>query len=252
MVAATVAAVEGVDMVNPDVGVVCVEGDAVVHTLHDGEIAHLETLDVSHEKAKAVDRSVVANALDGDVKFRIGLPALHLDPLGRRAKGVDVGGADFTNDAQRERRGDVAFLISREDGLQASERAAGEASTDGAGRSGCDIDHFSPRFKPAVVGIGAHPLWAVLMGKAFAIVWGHVEHISLCGGQRDLRVSRVNRHDTQAIVACWQPDGIDASKGCIVAHQLVVKSRVGSLGIGRAYVGMICLSPRIRQELGKG
>ena len=58
--------VEEVDVVQPDVGVACVERDTVVHAEHDGEVAHLQTFTVAHKNAESADGGILADTLDGD------------------------------------------------------------------------------------------------------------------------------------------------------------------------------------------
>ena len=78
MVAAAVLAIELVSMVNPDVRVVCIKRDAIVHATHDGKITELNTLRVAYEEAEALDGRIVTNSLKGHVHLRVGLTALDL------------------------------------------------------------------------------------------------------------------------------------------------------------------------------
>ena len=119
MVAAAVRTVEKVRMVQPDVGVVGVERDAVVHAAHDADVTHLDAPGIAYEEAEAFDGSIVANALDGDVEFAVGLFAFDLESLARTTDLVEVVLGDKANETEGDRGGVVALLVGVDDGLYA-------------------------------------------------------------------------------------------------------------------------------------
>ena len=83
MVAASVRTIEEVHVVYPDLGVLGVERDAVVHAAHDGKIAELHTRSVAAEESKAVYCGIVAHALECEVHLAVFSLALDLKTLFR-------------------------------------------------------------------------------------------------------------------------------------------------------------------------
>ena len=74
-------AIEEVHVVNPDIAVVGIQRQAVVHAEHDGEVTELHVTAVTAQDAKAPDGSIVAHALQGDGNVGKGTLALHLQSL---------------------------------------------------------------------------------------------------------------------------------------------------------------------------
>ena len=73
--------VEHVKVVHPDVLIVGIDADGIVHTEHVGEVAQLNAGGIADEEAEACGDSIVANALDGDVEGRVGTLSFYLNAL---------------------------------------------------------------------------------------------------------------------------------------------------------------------------
>ena len=67
VVARTMLAVEQVKVMNPDVGIVGVQRQSIVHAANAGKVAELHALTVADEESEAKECSIVANALEGHV-----------------------------------------------------------------------------------------------------------------------------------------------------------------------------------------
>ena len=150
VVTATMLTVEHIHVVNPDVRVVGVERDTVVHAAHNAEITEFNALGVAYQKAKATDGGIVTNTLEGDVQLRVCSLALYLNALFFTADFVEVVFFDKPDEAESNRRGVIALLVALDNSLQTSTlRRATLTIGDNRGLDGLrrivgDIEHLSP------------------------------------------------------------------------------------------------------------
>ena len=133
MVAAADLAVEHVDVVNPNIGVIRIERYSVVHGTHDAQIAELNALRISHQEAKTVDGGILTDAFDGDIQFTVGPLSFDLDAFGTASESIGLPVFHQSQHSHSQRRGDISLLIGVQDGLKTGECAAAQPGTDGLG-----------------------------------------------------------------------------------------------------------------------
>ena len=222
MVAGAVLAIEHVDVVQPHIAVVGIKGYAVIHAAHDREVTELHALGVAHQEAETVDGGIVAYALEGDVQLAVRVLPLHLYALFAASKAIHVGSLDSADEANGERRGDVALLIGIDNGLQSRELARREACLDGLGIGRGDVDDDGIRLQGSVVVIGSHAFVIVEMGKARAVV-GPDHHLTGKGSATSGRnIAHKDGLYLHGIASRPEPHDIGPQIGAVVAYQLRV------------------------------
>ena len=104
-------AIEHVEMVYPNVAVVGVEGDTVVHGAEDGEVAEFHTLAVADKESEAFHSGVLTYAFDGDVQLAVGFATFDLDALFLAAERIEVGCAHHTDYTNVEWGGHIPLFV---------------------------------------------------------------------------------------------------------------------------------------------
>ena len=227
MVAAAVGSVEEVVMVNPDVAVVGVKRQSVVHAAHDADVAELHALGVAHQEPEALDGSVLSDALEGHVQLRVGVAPLHLDALLLAADGIEVVLGDESDEAEGDGGGVIALLVCGNDGLQAGTlRGAALAGGDHGGLDGLrrilgHIEHLGAALQRAVAVVGSRRV-AAHEGKALAGVAAYRHVGGLAGSASHLLAVVVDGHHPDAVGAGLQAHHVGAAVAAVVAHQLSV------------------------------
>ena len=225
--------VEHVKVVHPDVLIVGIDADGIVHAEHVGEVAQLNAGGIADEEAEACGDSIVANALDGDIEGRVGTLAFHLNALGRAEELIAVGCCYSAYDADGQRTGLKTFLIAVDNVLQAGEGLCGALAVldnverDGLGIILGDVYDTCIALERAVVVVGTHTLGPALMGKARTVVGLDTDGCSLVGSGSHLCPIGIYGHYLECIVG-----GLDQSHhvgppiGAVVAHQLGIDERI--------------------------
>ena len=121
LVATLVGTIESINVMYPDVVVVGIQRDIVIHTRCHAEVAKLNRSCVANQEAEAVNEGVVANTLKSHVQLAVLGLTLNLQALGRRVKAIHVAGLDSADETYTERTLLLSFLIGSNDSLQTSE-----------------------------------------------------------------------------------------------------------------------------------
>ena len=112
VVTRTALAVEDICMVNPDVRVVGVERNTIVHAAHHTDVAELYTLAVAYQESETANSCIVTDTLDGDRHFCIGILTFNLDTLLRATYAVKVVLLHQTDEAESDRSLVDTLLVS--------------------------------------------------------------------------------------------------------------------------------------------
>ena len=169
-------AVEEVHVVNPNIGVVGIQRQNIVHTEHDGEVAELRVLASVDEDAEAPDGGIVADALDGDGHFAVGSLTLYLQSLCRGIEAVHIVGLDGADDADGKRRGVVALLVECDDVLKSFTSGDGATAAgddvvgNGLGFVGPDVEDLCALLQRAIIFVGSDAARHADVGKSRAVV----------------------------------------------------------------------------------
>ena len=232
MVVTALLSIEYVDVVNPNVGVVSVKRNAVVHLAHDTQVAHFHALAVADEKTESPDGCILADALYGDVHFAVSFSSFHLNAYFGTSKCVGIAITNSTDDTHVERNCHIAFLISTEDSLNACEGAAVELCLDSFGIGFCDIHNHGVLLERAIVVVGSYAR-IVLVGKTYALEVLHDDSRCLVGLCCEF-LTFYDWHHFQGIVgSCYQSDSIGTSVGAVVSDELSIQ--LCPVGIGSTF-----------------
>ena len=233
MVAWAMFTIELVCMVNPDVAIVCIQRDTIVHATHNCKVAELHTFRIAYQEAEAADCSVVADTLDGERHLAVLVLTLDLDALLWRADAIEVVLLNESDKAEGDRCRVVSFLVGVKDGLEARYlfhirvfRARFYFCLHRLCRILGDIEHFGTILQRTVSLVGTRSI-VVHEGKALAAIVLHLQHLCLAGKLCQLRVVTIYGNHLQLIIgACLQTYQIGASVGTVVAHQFIVDNGV--------------------------
>ena len=239
--------VEHVKVVHPDVLIVGIDADGIVHAEHVGEVAQLNAGRIADEEAEACGDSIVANALDGDIEGRIGTLSFYLNAFGRTEELIAVGSCYSAYDADGQRTGLKTFLIAVDNVLQAGEGLGGALAVldnvecDGLGIILGDVYDTCVALERTVVVVGTHTLGPALMGKARTVVGLDTDGCSLVGSGSHLCPIGIYGHYLECIVGGLdQSHHIGPSIGAVVAHQLGIDKRIVGV-VAALHIDMIGL-----------
>ena len=243
---------------NPDVGIIGIERDAVVHTPHDADIAELDTLGIAYQKAETADGCVVANTLEGHIQLAVAFLTLDLQTLCRTADFVEIVHGNQSNEPEGNRRGVVTLLIGIDDGLNTSTcgdvgilGARLDGSSNGLGGVLGDIEHFSTLLQRSIAIIGTRGRTTIHERKALATVVAHFQvggRIFLIG---EFLATSSNGHDLHGISTSLQTYYVGTSEEAVVTYQLVVN--LGIVGIlSTFYIYVIGLGIVRQREIHEG
>ena len=257
MVATAVRAIELIRMVNPDVAVVGIERDAVVHATHDGEVAELHTLAITYQETETVHGSIVANALEGHVHWTISFLTFYLQALFRAADFVEVVLGNQSDETEGNRRGVVTLLIGINNGLNACTGGdigilgtCLDGGGNGLGSILRHIKHLGTILQRTVAVVSTRGI-PIHKSKALATV---VKHFQLGGRgflRSDFRASSIHGYYFYRVRARLQAYHIGTSIATVVAHQFVVN--LGKVSVlSTLYIDVIGLSTVHRRELHVG
>ena len=243
-------AIEEVEVVNPQVTVVCVHRNSVVHAPHDGKVAELYRASVADKESETVNSSVETNTLNCDVHFRIAALSFNLYALSRTAEAIHVGGLDSSDYTECDRSLVISLLIKVYDVLEshtsclAAIAACYDIGGDSLGVVGCNIDNLSAVFQSTIVLVGTDTVCRIEcgrsgleVGKTATVVSDNVKRACFCCVGSDF-CSALYRNDLHLVVSSNQTESVCASVSRILAYQFCIKlsPRVGS---SRAYINII-------------
>src|SRR5574344_72035 len=117
MVSGTGLTIEDVHIMYPDIGIVGIQRDTIIHLSHDTEIAKLYALGISYQKAEAMYRCIITDTFYRDVQFAVGSLSLDLDTFTATSEIIRLAVLNQTNDSYIQRICDISLLISRKNGL---------------------------------------------------------------------------------------------------------------------------------------
>ena len=258
MVATAVLAIELISMVNPDVGVVGIERDGVIHATHDGKVAELDALGIAYQETKTVQGGIIANALEGHVQFAVSFLALDLQALCRAADVVEVVNGNQTDETESNGCGVVTLLIGINNGLDTC--ACGDigilgtrldSSGDGLGCVLRHVEHFGTSLQCTVAVIGTWSGTSVDKGKALTRIVAHFQvgdGVFLCSHFSTLGTDGHNLH---GIRASLQSHRVSTSVGTIVTYQLCVNLGIVCI-LSAFYIDVIILGTVHQRELHVG
>ena len=118
MIARAMFAIEDIDIVYPNVGVVCVEWYPIVHATHNAEVAELYALWVAAKESEALYGSIIANAFKGHIQLAVGPSALNLNSFFWTSKLVNIRSFNCTNKAEGNWGSVISFLVAGNNALQ--------------------------------------------------------------------------------------------------------------------------------------
>ena len=207
-------------MVHPNVRVVGIHRDAVVHAPHDGKIAEFNAFRIAHQEAETVNSGIGANTLDGDVEFGVGTFAFNLNTFLAASKRVDIGCFHHSHHSNDKWGSDIILLIGGKNGLQTREFSVAELRLYSLGIAGSDIDNLCSSFQSAVTTVGTRFI-AVFESKSLAFISLNLQSVDLISSIFLLLFVN-HRNYLQGVCARFQSNNVSTSVGAVVAHELMV------------------------------
>ena len=224
LVATLVLTVEDVEVVAPDMFVVCIETDTVLGMHHDGKVAQLNISAVTCQHTKAMESGIVADTLNGQI--HVLALTLHLEAYGGTSQFGHVGLLQLSDDSHGQRTCLNTLLVGLKNILNTRTSflviAYLHTQSDGFGVILRHIDDAGARFQRAIIVVGSDTFADVIVGIAVTIVVTDFQIgclVLLCG---QFRTISTDGYHFNNIRPCFQTHYIGTSVATVVAHQLGV------------------------------
>ena len=224
LVATLVLSIEDIEVVSPNMLVVGVEAHTVFWMKHNGKVSELHITAIPCYDAKAIESSIVSNALKGKVHCLT--LSLHLQTDSTTAKSIHITRCQSTENADGKRALLTALFISLQNVLQSS--ACLELSfvylhfhRDGLGSRGSDIKDASTRFQPTIIIIGTNACCRIMMSITTTREGTHLHHLR-ANSLRGCLHTLSHWHHLQHIATGRKSESIYPSIRAIRAHKLSI------------------------------